>query len=148
MTVESVAQEPVDLVLRMTATTDLLPMAEVKQGRAGSPRHAEAVESGLRWADGDVELTGDPAPEVDAPAGRLTWRLHLARGERRTITFRARATAATQFASRATGPLVGVGRGRRRPGPAYRRAEPGRSRRACCWPTATTASSRPEARGS
>ena len=87
--VESVAQDPVDVVLHVSVGTDLQPMGVVKRGDVGARRTAQQTPIGLRWQDHDLEIAGEPAPEVDATAGRLTWRFPLARGERREISLRA-----------------------------------------------------------
>lgn len=99
LVVESVAQQPVDLVLHLDAGTDLASMAAVKQGCAGDRVAAEATPDGLRWGGcvADAVLTADPAPEADAAAGRLTWRLRLSRGERATLTVRAATSARGLF---------------------------------------------------
>jgi glycogen debranching enzyme len=96
--VESVAQEPVDLVVHLAAGTDLAAMATVKQGSPGDPVAAEALQDGLRWegTPGEVVLTA-PDAEVDAETGRLTWRVRLARGESRVLEIRASTTARGLF---------------------------------------------------
>ena len=124
--------------------------AAVKQGGAGARRPAQADRGRPPLGrTSDVELAADPAPEVDAAAGRLTLavpagpgraaRRHLGPGHRRRTG---------EFGPRPPGALVGRGRVRRHPAAAYRRAEPGRPRAGCCCATATTGSWRPAARGS
>lgn len=92
---ESVAAEPVELVIHLVVGADLAPMAEVKQGlrRAGVP--GRAVDGGVAW-EGGATVTADPAPEV--AMGRLTWRLRLTRGERRELTVRAHTDVQGLFA--------------------------------------------------
>ncbi len=86
--VESVAQHPVDMVVRIRLGTDGVSMAVVRQGGAGERVPAEAAPAGLRWPG--AEVTGEPAPEVDVGSGTLTWRLRLERRDRRTIRLKAR----------------------------------------------------------
>jgi glycogen debranching enzyme len=96
--VESVAQEPVDLVVHLAAGTDLAAMATVKQGGSGDLLPAAAVADGLRWEGPHAKavLTA-PDAEPDAAQGRLTWRFRLARGERRRLEVRASTTARGLF---------------------------------------------------
>ncbi|MEQ7846018.1 glycogen debranching N-terminal domain-containing protein [Nocardioides kribbensis] len=89
LTVESTAQETVEVVLHLTAGSDLAPMAVVKQGGAGDVVAPVGVPGGLRWAvDGAPGVTllaagGPPvAVAVEDAVGRLSWRLRLRRGER------------------------------------------------------------------
>jgi len=97
--VESVAQDPVDVVVHLDLGTDLGPMARVKQGLAGDAVVPRSVTDGLAWSadHADAQVTADPPPEVDAAAGRLSWRLRLARGERRTLTVRGRTDTRALF---------------------------------------------------
>lgn len=101
--VESVAHDPVEVELRVDLGSDVAPMSVVKQGGAGDRVEASEVPGGLHWTStyGDVSVVADPAPHVDASAGRLLWRLTLASGERRRVTVRATTT---------TRPLFGPGR--------------------------------------
>lgn len=94
--VESVAEQPVDLVLQLDAGTDFASMATVKQGFHGERVPAQPSQGGLRWAvdRADAALDAQPAPVVDADAGSLVWRWRLTRGERREILVRA--TTATR----------------------------------------------------
>ena len=100
---ESVAHDPVEVELRVDLGSDLAPMSVVKQGGAGARVAASEVAGGLRWTSsyGDVSVVADPPPDVGAVAGRLTWRLTLARGERCRVSVRATTT---------TQPLFGPGR--------------------------------------
>lgn len=105
VSVESTAQQQVDVVLHLTVGSDLAEMAVVKQGGAGDPVRPSVLRAagadpahrgrgtGLRWRrDGGPEVTlradGDHVPEVvggeaaGAEPGRLTWRLRLDRGQR------------------------------------------------------------------
>jgi hypothetical protein len=97
LVVESVAQLPVDLVVRIALGTDRTSMAEVRRGRAGPRVPAEATPAGLRWPG--VEVTGEPAPGVDAGSGSLTWRLRLERGDRTTIRLHGRTDVRWPFAA-------------------------------------------------
>lgn len=87
LVVESVAQEPVDVVLHLDLGSDLASMAEVKQGGSEARVTAGPTPLGLAWgeAGGGCDVRTDPPAEADAGAGRLTWRLRLDRGERRRI---------------------------------------------------------------
>ncbi len=97
--VESVAQQPVEIELRVDLGTDLAPMSVVKQGGAGDRVAASEVAGGLRWTSsyGVVEVVADPAPEIDAEAGRLVWRIPLARGGRCRIALRGTTTVTPLF---------------------------------------------------
>ena len=97
--VASAAQEPVDVVVRLTAGTDLLAMPAVKGGTTGPRVPAIPAEGGLRWADGDLEVvvSAEPAPEVDAGRGVLAWRFRLERGDSREVVVTARTATEPQF---------------------------------------------------
>jgi hypothetical protein len=100
LVVESVAQEPLVVELRVDLGTDLASMSQVKQGGAGERVTALAAPGGLAWSREGVEVgvAAEPAPaEVDLRAGRLAWRLELARGERAVVTLRATATDGALF---------------------------------------------------
>jgi glycogen debranching enzyme len=99
--VESTAQAPVEVVVRIDLGGDLAAMTRVKQGCTGDRATASAVPGGLRWGseDGNVEVTSDPPAEAEPATGRLTWRFTLARGERRGVTVRAVSAKESLFAA-------------------------------------------------
>lgn len=114
LVVESTGGPPVEVELRVDLGTDLAPMPEIKQGRAGGPVPASAIDGGLEWAtvmgpaegaaegavEGAVRVVAEGArPDVDAPTGRLTWRFTLARGERFSVSLRAVTSVAALFGS-------------------------------------------------
>jgi glycogen debranching enzyme len=90
LVVESVAQEPVHVVLHLRLGSDLATMAEVKQGGRRTAVEAETRDDGLRWvaAHASVEVVAEPAPTVgpDGPS----WCFDLGRGERREVRLEAR----------------------------------------------------------
>jgi len=85
--VTSVAQQPVDVTLQVTATCDLASMDSVKTGQAGSAVPATAVGDGLEWRGDaapderpEVSLGSTPAPDaIDGET--LSWRARLQTGE-------------------------------------------------------------------
>ena len=97
--VESTAQDPVEVVVRVELGSDLAPMSRVKQGHIGEPVSAREVDGGLAWssADGEVEVAAEPPADIDPATGGLTWRFTLAMGERRTVTVRAGTTKTSLF---------------------------------------------------
>ncbi|CAM3613327.1 glycogen debranching N-terminal domain-containing protein [Nocardioides zeicaulis] len=102
----STASEPVEVVLHVDLGTDLAPMSEVKQGRAGRSVAAEPVVGeggGLLWSGtpGWVRVVAEApsAADVDAEGGRLTWRLVLEQGAPRVVTLRATTSVRGLFAS-------------------------------------------------
>lgn len=110
VTVESVAQEPVEVVVEIAAATDLAPMSVVKQGGAGGRVRPEVVDGALRWRGAAAVRLGPEAAapagpaaaaevEADGVEGRVRWRLLLTRGERRTLAVRATTDHRGPFAS-------------------------------------------------
>ena len=93
LVVESSAQQPVDLVVRLRLGSDLAPMPVVKQGGAGERVAPATTADGLAWPG--VSVTARPRPEVEP--GRLGWRFTLERGERREIRLTARTDARAPF---------------------------------------------------
>lgn len=101
LTIESTGGEPVEVDLRVDLGTDLSPMPEIKQGRAGPRVQASPVPGGLVWrsSEGEVQVTAEGTdPEVDAAGGRLSWRLTVQRGAPRTVVLRASTTVPALFA--------------------------------------------------
>ncbi|MGZ4535030.1 MAG: glycogen debranching N-terminal domain-containing protein [Nocardioidaceae bacterium] len=100
VTVSSVAEAAVDLVVHLDLGSDLGPLAEVRQGVTGDPVPPVASADALTWpGDGrGCTVRFDPPPErVDG--GRVTWRARLARGERVTVGFTATTDEPSQFGS-------------------------------------------------
>ncbi|WP_374458288.1 glycogen debranching N-terminal domain-containing protein [Nocardioides sp.] len=100
LVVESTGGRPVEVELHVDLGTDLAPMPEIKQGRAGAPLPARAVAGGLEWetSEGAVRVVAEgDAADVAADAGRLTWRFTLDRGQSRTIVLRATTTVPALF---------------------------------------------------
>ncbi|QZY29901.1 glycogen debranching N-terminal domain-containing protein [Nocardioides coralli] len=97
--VESVAQQPVELTLRLRVGSDLAAMASVKQGHGVPAVEPETTQAGVRWSApvGDVEVVADPVPEIDAAGGLLVWRLRLAQGERQRLVVRSTSTVPALF---------------------------------------------------
>jgi hypothetical protein len=65
------------------AGTDLAAMGDVKAGRSGRLLPVVPLPDGLSWAADDgarAVLTADPPPQVDAPAGRLSWLVEVPAG--------------------------------------------------------------------
>ncbi|NYE37335.1 glycogen debranching enzyme [Nocardioides cavernae] len=101
LTVESTGGEPVEVHLCVDLGTDLSPMATIKQGRAGDPVGAAAVPDGLEWTapEGAVRVVAEAGVEtdVDAGAGRLSWRLAVGRGSPQTVALRATTSVPALF---------------------------------------------------
>lgn len=100
----STASAPVEVVLHVDLGTDLAPMSEVKQGRAGRPGEAHDAGGALRWSGpgGWVQVAADgdgPTPEVDADGQRLTWRLVLEQGVGQGVVLRATTSVRGLFGS-------------------------------------------------
>ncbi|GAA5193879.1 glycogen debranching N-terminal domain-containing protein [Rugosimonospora acidiphila] len=87
--VRSTAGAPVTTTVTVRAGCDLAPMREVKRGGRGTPRPAEPMAGGLRWAGEDTEvvLSGDGATAL--PDG-LEWTLTVPPGGAATLRFRVR----------------------------------------------------------
>lgn len=83
--------------LTVRASTDLAPIEQVKSGRllADVPAEAQADTGALFWSHGGlaVRLLSTPAPdELDAPAGQLSYEIHLAPGQSWSARLSATAT--------------------------------------------------------
>ena len=100
LTIESTGGVPLEVVLRMDLGTDLAPMPEIKQGRAGPRVQASSVPDGLEWERPRAGCASRRrGPEVDPATGRLTWRLTVARGSAQTVSLRASTSVPGLFGS-------------------------------------------------
>ena len=81
LTIESTGGVPLEVVLRIDLGTDLAPMSEIKQGRAGPRVQASSVPDGLRaWeTSAGRGARGGGGGRGRPRDGRLTWRLTVAR---------------------------------------------------------------------
>lgn len=87
ITVSSAAQDPVEVVLRLTAGVDLVSMDLVKRGERSDRLPGTRDDEGVVWerAGARIRLSADPAPFY-AAVDDWQWRIRLERGQSQTIT--------------------------------------------------------------